>query len=73
MLNNFFPENRTIWKRRAATNENIRPMRVTWRLSKTTDKHLEYVLLPARPRQQSLHERISLLGCVTFILKDITT
>jgi len=46
-----------------ATVDNIvRRMRFTWRMTKATNTHSEYVILIAFPPQQWLHERTAMLG-----------
>jgi hypothetical protein len=70
MFNNLFSENRAvyeiIWKNmvqldRPQMNNIIRRMRVACWKTKAEDTHLEYVILIAFPRQQRLHERVSML------------
>ena len=68
MFSIFFPENLVIygiiWK---GTVEPDRPQMtarhtcILCPIPKATDTHAEYVILPAFPRQQWLHERASML------------
>jgi hypothetical protein len=49
---------------RQATDDNIiRHMRFACWITKATDTHSECVILIAFPRQQWLHERVSMLRC----------
>ena len=68
MFTNFFPENRAVyeimWK---GTVEPDRPqitarhMCIVCPIPKITDTHAEYIITPAFPLQQWLHERASML------------
>jgi hypothetical protein len=73
MFNNFFSENRAVYK---IIWKNIvepeRPQVATWRMritcciSKSTNTHPEYVTLIAFSLQQYLHEHTSMLRCGTL-------
>ena len=58
---------------RQATDDNIiRPMRFACGIRKATEKHSEYVILPALPRQQWLRERPSVLHLCVHSLSWLT-
>ena len=63
MFNNFFSENRAVYK---IMKKNMEEMRFTCWITKARDTHSECVILNSFPRQQLLQECASML-CFKYI------
>jgi hypothetical protein len=69
MINNFFQKSCRLWdsvekygRARQATNDNIkRRMQFVCWINKATDRHSEWLIFIALPRQQRIHERAPIL------------